>query len=72
MSKYIVDRFDGHYAICENEAKEFISINMDLLPPEIKEGDCLCFDGNGVYYIDYELTKERKKSIRKKLDSLFE
>ncbi|NLO09150.1 MAG: DUF3006 domain-containing protein [Clostridiales bacterium] len=72
MKKYIVDRLEGLYAVCENEEKEFLNIRIDLLPPETKEGDCLYTNEDGVYVIDYETTEENRKRIRSKLDSLFE
>ena len=72
MEKYIVDRFVGLFAICENEEKEFINIKTELLPPETKEGDCLYINEDGEYLIDYETTNENMKRVRSKLDSLFE
>lgn len=72
MKKYIVDRFEGLYAICENEEKEFFNVKIELLPPETKEGDCIYINEDGVYYIDYETAEENRKRIRNKLNSLFE
>jgi len=72
MKKYIIDRFEGLFAICENEGKKFINIRIELLPPDAKEGDCLYINENGVYFIDYENTEESRRRIRSKLDSLFE
>lgn len=72
MERYVVDRFEGLYAICENEEKEFIHIEIEVLPPLVKEGDCLYINEDGVYSIDYEATEENTKRIRSKLDSLFE
>jgi len=71
MNKYIVDRFEGCYAVCEKEDKSFINIKKDILPPDTKEGDIL-IENNGDFYIDTEATEARKQLIRKKLDSLFE
>ncbi len=72
MKKYIIDRFEGIYAICEDEGKSFINIEKDKLPSEIKEGDCIISDEDGIYSLDIEATEERKRRIRKKLDRLFE
>lgn len=72
MERYVVDRFEGLYAICENEEKEFINIEVELLPPIVKEGDCLYINDDRVYSIDYEATEENRKRIRSKLDSLLE
>jgi translation elongation factor P/translation initiation factor 5A len=72
MKRYVVDRFEGLYAICENEEKEFLNIKIEDLPPETKEGDCIYINEDGIYFIDYETTEENRKRIRSKLDSLFE
>ena len=72
MKKYIIDRFEGLFAICENEEKKIINIKTELLPPETKEGDCLYINEEGEYLIDYENTEESRRRIRSKLDSLFE
>lgn len=72
MKKYIVDRFEGNYAICEDEDKVFVNIEHRLLPPEVKEGDCLIMNDDGSFSIDIKTTEDRKQVIQSKLDSLFE
>lgn len=53
-------------------ATAFINIESHLLPPETKEGDCLIMNEDGSFSIDMDTTEDRKKLIRRKLDSLFE
>lgn len=72
MKKYIVDRFEGNYAICEDENSIIVNIIKSNLPSDTKEGDCLIMKDDGNFYIDFETTKTRIQSIRKKLDNLFE
>lgn len=72
MRKYIVDRFEGDYAVCEAEDKSIINIKRHKIPKETKEGDYLVEKDDGSFYIDIEATEERKQHIRRKLDSLFE
>lgn len=72
MNKYIIDRFEGSYAICEDEEKKFVNIERRLLPPNTKESDCIYTNDKGVFCIDYEATENNKMRIRSKLDSLFE
>ncbi|HHT56831.1 DUF3006 domain-containing protein [Herbinix luporum] len=72
MKKYIVDRFEGEYAVCEKEDLTLVNILRSKLPAETKEGDCLVEKDDGSFYIDIEATKDRKQQIRRKLDSLFE
>lgn len=72
MKKYIVDRFEGKYAVCETETNSFVNIEKHKLPSEIREGDVIIENDDGSYYIDTVATEKRKELIRKKLDSLFE
>ena len=68
--KAIIDRFEGVYAVCETENKEYINIPKSELPQGIKEGDILnCI--NDKWNIDTVATKERKEKIKSKLNSLF-
>lgn len=68
--KAIIDRFEGVYAVCETENKEYINIPKSELPQGIKEGDVLnCI--NDKWNIDTATTKERKEKIKNKLNSLF-
>ena len=70
MIKVIIDRFEGIYAVCETENKEYINIPKSELPQGIKEGDVLnCI--NDKWNIDTVATKERKEKIKSKLNSLF-
>lgn len=72
MKKYIVDRFEGKYAICEDEKNILVSINKSNLPSDTKEGDCLIMKDDGEFYIDFDETNARIQDIRKKLNNLFE
>ncbi|TAH74978.1 MAG: DUF3006 domain-containing protein [Anaerolineaceae bacterium] len=72
MKKYIVDRFEGIYAVCEDEDKIFVNIERHLIPIDTKEGDCLLMNENGELTIDMETSDEIRQRIRSKLDSLFE
>jgi len=71
MKKYIVDRFEGDFAVCETEDKTFINIKRHILPGDTKEGDCL-IENDGSFSIDLKATEARRQNIRKKLNSLFE
>lgn len=70
MAKYIIDRFEGDKAVCEQEDKTFIDILKSLLPSGAKEGDCLDFDGTS-YALDADGNKERHARIQNKMDSVF-
>ncbi|WP_129600696.1 DUF3006 domain-containing protein [Anaerophilus nitritogenes] len=67
----IIDRFEGNYAICEDEQKNMISIGKENIPKEAKEGDVL-FVYDEKIIIDKEETKKRKEEIEKIADDLWE
>ncbi len=72
MKKFIIDRFEGNYAICEAEDKTFISIPKYKLPLDCKDGDCLVQDEDGMYREDIEVRTTKEKKIRDKMNRLFE
>lgn len=71
MQKYIIDRFEGDFAVCENyDTEEIIDILKEKLPNDAKEGDIIFKDDNENFCIDYEetrLRKERMEALRKSL-----
>jgi hypothetical protein len=67
--KYIVDRIESEYAICEAEDRSMTDIPICDLPSGIKEGDHIGLDG-GIYSIlptDYD----RKKRVKSLMDDLW-
>ena len=69
---YIIDRFEGNYAVCENrETKEMKNINIYELPEEINEGDVLRYKNNE-YVLDTELKNEIEEKIKEKTKDIFE
>lgn len=72
IANYIIDRFEGTYAICEDKSKDMVRIPKYQLPPECKEGDTIVKDPAGYYRIDAEATKKDEERIKDKLSRLFE
>ncbi len=68
--RYIVDRFEDVYAVCENESGNMCNILKNDLPADIKEGDVLAKNNDGTYFIDKEETLKRKKYIEELFKSL--
>ena len=69
--KYIVDRFEGSVAVCNNRLTgEMMDIEKKALPDEIKEGDVVVRKKNG-FAIDEQLTEERRKNIKTRMNKLF-
>lgn len=72
--KYIIDRIEEDFAICENiETKEIENFDIILIPEEAKEGDILAYSEiTEEYYIDRKETEKRKEGIEKKIENLWE
>lgn len=69
--RLIIDRFEGSYAVCEDENKNMLSIPRSKLPIGINEGSVLIASESGIT-VDYEETAQRAERIKKKMDGLFE
>jgi hypothetical protein len=72
LKKLTIDRFEGNYAICENEDKTTLQIPKYRLPLNCKEGDCLIQDDEGMYQMDDASTSAKERRIRDKMFRLFE
>lgn len=60
--KVIIDRFEGNYAVCEEENKKMINIEKIKIPANAREGDVLKIIGDTIT-IDITETKKRKKEV---------
>jgi len=69
--KVVIDRFEGMFAICEDENKAVISIEKCKLPPDAKEGDVLIIEDSGIA-IDAESTRTRKEAIHEIMKGIWE
>ena len=69
MEKYILDRFEGAFAVLEKDDKTTINIEKSLLD-HAKEGDVIIFDANS-YVVDEAETMLRKERIKEKMERLF-
>ena len=65
----IVDRFEGAFAVCEDEKANPTRIGLDLLPENVSEGDVLV-QCEGRYQIDTSATAGRKAHLREKMNRL--
>ncbi|MFR2534544.1 MAG: DUF3006 domain-containing protein [Clostridia bacterium] len=69
--KWVIDRFEGNVAICENrETKEQREIVKENLPKGVAEGTVLSYK-NGEYTIDVEEQQKIEDRIQKKMDDLW-
>ena len=71
MRKLIIDRFEGTYAICEDQEKKMFAISLNELPQGAKPGDVLQISGAGVLSVDQEETQRRRKKMADLQSKLF-
>ncbi|MCM8900732.1 DUF3006 domain-containing protein [Caldicoprobacter algeriensis] len=74
MKKVIVDRFEGDFAVCEDENRKMINIERSRLPEGVEEGTVLVLKVSGEdieIEIDHDETRARKTKIKEMMDSLF-
>lgn len=63
--KFIIDRFEGDYAVVELENKKMANVPKDILPEEAVEGSVISI------VIDEDETMKRKEKIKKLIDDLW-
>lgn len=68
--KYIIDRIENGFAVCETEEMKIVNIPFDILPEEVKEGSVLLFE-EGKYVLLAEEEKERRDRILSLQDDIF-
>lgn len=71
MRKLTVDRIDGIYAICEDKDRRMFAIPTSELPANVREGDKLEIDDEGIVTINAEATTADRVAVRAKEKSLF-
>ncbi len=69
MEKYIIDRFEGDFAVLEKESGGTVDVKRELLE-NAREGDVIIFS-DGKYIVDVQETQMRRKSIEEKMRKLF-
>ena len=71
MRKLLIDRFEGTYAICEDQEKKMFAISLNELPQGAKPGDVLQISGAGELSVDQEETQRRRKKMAGLQSKLF-
>ena len=71
MRKLIIDRFEGKFAICEDEGLRYFAIELPELPEGAKAGNVLDIDDEGIITLNNEETDFRKKRIAEKQKKAF-
>lgn len=62
-SLFTLDRFEGNYAVCENNlTSEIVNIPCSQIDASAREGSILKFDGD-IYKVDIDTTEQAKSNI---------
>lgn len=64
--KFVIDKFEGNYAVVELDDKSIVEIPKILIPKNAKEGDVLTIT------VDVQETKRRRNEIKDLMSDLFE
>jgi len=60
--KFVIDRFEGEFAVCEREDGTMINIPKDQIPEHACEGDVLSVKKHKIV-MNEEETRKRKEEI---------
>lgn len=59
--RYVIDRFEGSFAVLEDDEENHFNIEKSLLPDEARENDVIDFDGS-CYKVNAEETEKRRQA----------
>lgn len=71
MKKFVIDRIENGVAVCENNERQRIEINVKDLPKNAKEGSVIAILDNGETVLDIAETESRRKRLLKKQRRVF-
>ena len=67
-----VDRIECGFAICQDfESEKMIDIPLRALPEDIKEGDVIFRDIDGIFKLDKAATTRRREKIIRLQEKIF-
>ncbi|MCI9405758.1 MAG: DUF3006 domain-containing protein [Oscillospiraceae bacterium] len=69
MEYWCIDRIEEGQAVLEGPDQSLTHLSLSLLPPEVKEGDCLLQSAGG-WRIDEQETRRRRQEAAQKLRNL--
>lgn len=68
--QYTIDRFEGNYAVLEDNNRMMSDVPIKLIPHGSKEGDIISFDESGTGVVDKADTATRNSVAQKLLNSV--
>jgi hypothetical protein len=69
QEKFIIDRFETGFAVCETTDRRMLDIPLEDIPVDSVEGDILLFAG-GRYVKDMQETSAVEKRMQEKMEKL--
>lgn len=69
--RLIIDRFEGKYAVCEDEEQVLYAVAREELPPGAETGSALTLSLEGTLLLDLEETRRRRDRIAEKQRQIF-
>jgi len=63
-----IGRFEGDFALCEDETGRRVPLLRTALPADAREGDLLISTSDGRYAVDRTATAARRRAIAKNRD----
>jgi hypothetical protein len=70
MNSFVLDRFEGGFAVLEDENGELHNFPRENFPEHSREGDIFTLE-NGLFKLDSENTQKKHEQNRSLLDDLF-
>jgi hypothetical protein len=67
---YTIDRFEGNFALCEDESGSQRQIPLSALPETAREGDIIT-EKDGAFTVNEEATEKRREKMQQRLNRLF-
>lgn len=71
MRTLIIDRFEGKYALCEDDEQKIFAIDVSELPENAKEGSVLEINAEGEITVNDKKADEIRKRVSGKQKKLF-
>ncbi|HEX2938786.1 MAG TPA: DUF3006 domain-containing protein [Ruminiclostridium sp.] len=69
LKEYVLDRFEGEYAILEDNSGRMFDVLREELPLDLKEGDVL-HENAGEFVVDEKATADKREKLKKIFDNL--
>lgn len=69
--RLVIDRFEGKYAVCEDEEQVLYAVAREELPQGAEEGSALTLSLEGALLLDPEETQRRRDRIAAKQRQIF-